>query len=73
VAEQGDDPRGGLQSDEYRHADPRSIVEEGETAMSGPAGTPQEEDLTIDERREASEERRRRLVDTPHGPDSDTE
>jgi hypothetical protein len=72
VAEQDDDPRGGLQSDEYRHADPRSIVEEGETAMSGPGGTPQE-DLTIEERREASAERRRRLVDTPHGPDDDTE
>jgi hypothetical protein len=40
--------------------------------MSGPGGTPQE-DLTIEERREASAERRRRLVDTPHGPDDDTE
>lgn len=24
-----DDPRGGLQSEEYRHADPRDLVEEG--------------------------------------------
>jgi hypothetical protein len=37
-----DDPRGGTQSDEYRHADPREIVEEGGVAMSGPAGAPQE-------------------------------
>lgn len=47
----GDDPRGGLQSDEYRHADPRELVEEGGTAMAGPAGAPQE-GLTPDERRE---------------------
>jgi len=36
------DPRGGVQSDEYRHADPRDVVEAGGTAMSGPAGAPQE-------------------------------
>jgi hypothetical protein len=46
-----DDPRGGLQSDEYRHADPRDLVEEGGTAMAGPAGAPQE-GLSVDERRE---------------------
>ena len=46
-----DDPRGGLQSDEYRHADPRDVVEEGGTAMSGPGGAPQEE-LSVDERRD---------------------
>lgn len=45
-----DDPRGGLQSDEYRHADPREIVEDGGTAMSGPAGAPQEGE-SIEERR----------------------
>lgn len=45
------DPRGGVQSDEYRHADPRAIVEEGETAMSGPGGAPQE-GLSAEERRE---------------------
>ena len=44
------DPRGGVQSDEYRHADPREIVEEGGVAMSGPAGAPQE-GTTPDERR----------------------
>jgi len=43
------DPRGGVQSDEYRHADPRELVEEGGTAMSGPAGAPQE-GTTADER-----------------------
>lgn len=46
-----DEPRGGVQSDEYRHADPREIVEEGGTAMSGPAGAPQE-GTTPDERRD---------------------
>jgi hypothetical protein len=46
-----DDPRGGVQSDEYRHADPRDIVEEGGVAMSGPGGAPQE-DRTPDERRD---------------------
>jgi hypothetical protein len=44
------DPRGGVQSDEYRHADPREIVEEGGVAMSRPGGAPQE-DTTPDERR----------------------
>ena len=33
-----DDPRGGLQSKEYRTADPREIVEEGDVAMSAPGG-----------------------------------
>ena len=36
------DPRGGLQSDEYRAADPRDVVEEGGTVMSGPGGAPQD-------------------------------
>ena len=45
-----DDPRGGIQSDEYRHADPRDLVEEGGTTMSGPAGAPQE-GLSPEERR----------------------
>ena len=44
------DPRGGVQSDEYRHADPREIVTEGDVAMSGPAGAPQE-DESVSERR----------------------
>jgi len=49
------DPRGGLQSDEYRTADPRDVVEEGGTVMSGPAGAPQE-DTTPDERREEQQD-----------------
>jgi hypothetical protein len=47
-----DDPRGGVQSDEYRHADPREVVEEGGTVMAGPAGAPQE-DESVEARREA--------------------
>ena len=37
------DPRGGVQSDAYRHAGPGEIVVEDGTAMSGPAGTPQDD------------------------------
>jgi hypothetical protein len=44
------DPRGGLQSEEYRHADPRDVVVEDGVAMSGPAGAPQE-GLSVEERR----------------------
>ena len=58
------DPRGGLQSDEYRHADPREVVVEGDTAMSGPAGAPQE-DLSVEERRELTEKLRGDLADEP--------
>jgi hypothetical protein len=39
--ERDEDPRGGLQSPAYRTADPRDLVVEGDTAMSGPAGAPQ--------------------------------
>jgi hypothetical protein len=45
------DPRGGLQSEEYRSADPRDLVEEEGVVMSGPGGAPQE-DLSPQERRE---------------------
>jgi hypothetical protein len=45
------DPRGGAQSDEYRHADPRELVQEGDVTMSGPGGAPQE-DTTAEERRD---------------------
>jgi hypothetical protein len=34
------DPRGGVQSDEYRHARPTDLVVEGDTAMMGPGGAP---------------------------------
>jgi hypothetical protein len=45
------DPRGGLQSDEYRHARPEDVVEEGDVAMGGPGGAPVP-DETVEERRE---------------------
>jgi len=44
------DPRGGVQSEEYRTADPRDVVEEGGTVMAAPGGTPQE-DASVEERR----------------------
>ena len=55
VLDRTDDPRGGTQSDEYRHADPRDVVEEGGIAMSGPGGAPQE-GLSVEERRERDRE-----------------
>jgi hypothetical protein len=45
------DPRGGVQNEEYRHAEPDVVVEAEGVAMSGPAGAPQD-DTTPDERRE---------------------
>ena len=45
-----DDPRGGMQSDEYRTADPRDVVEEGGTVMAAPGGAPQE-GASVEERR----------------------
>ena len=44
------DPRGGTQSDEYRHADPREIVVDDDVAMSGPAGAPQEGESVAERR-----------------------
>jgi hypothetical protein len=45
------DPRKGVETDEeYRQADPREIVDEGEIAMSGPGGAPQEGE-SVEERR----------------------
>ena len=55
VLDRADEPRGGTQSDEYRHADPRDVVEEGGVAMSGPGGAPQE-GLSVEERRERDRE-----------------
>ena len=49
------DPRGGVQSDDYRHADPRELVEEDGVAMSGPGGAPQE-GRSPDELRDAQRE-----------------
>ena len=45
------DPRGGLQSPEYRQAAPTDLVEDEGVAMSGPGGAPQE-DAPVEERRE---------------------
>lgn len=50
-----DDPRGGLQSEEYRLADPRDLVEQGGTVMSGPGGAAQEGE-SVEERRERDRE-----------------
>ena len=49
--DRSDEPRGGVQSDEYRHADPRDVVEEGGVVMSGPGGAPQEAE-SVEERRQ---------------------
>ena len=38
------DPRGGVQSDEYRHAGPTDVVEADGVPMSGPGGAPQDDD-----------------------------
>ena len=45
------DPRGGVQSDEYRHARPEDVVEEDGVAMGGPAGAPVP-DGSVEEQRE---------------------
>jgi len=39
-----DDPRGGMQSEDYRTADPREIVEEDGVVMAAPGGAPQDEE-----------------------------
>jgi hypothetical protein len=49
LAREGD-PRGGLQSDEYRTADPRDVVEDEGVVMGGPGGAPQEGE-SVEERR----------------------
>ena len=46
-----DDPRGGVQSDAYRHGSPVEVVEDGNIAMGGPGGAVPD-DSTPDERRE---------------------
>jgi len=54
LAREGD-PRGGLQSEEYRLAEPREVVEEDGVAMSGPGGAPQEETTPSERRAEQRE------------------
>jgi hypothetical protein len=46
-----DDPRGGVQSDQYRHAEPIELVDDQGAAMMGPGGSPQD-GSSPDERRE---------------------
>ena len=46
------DPRGGLQSPEYRQAAPTDLVEEDGVALAGPGGAPPDE-LSAEERRDA--------------------
>jgi hypothetical protein len=46
------DPRGGVQDDAYRHADPRDVVSAEGTTMAAPGGSPQE-NTSVEERREA--------------------
>jgi hypothetical protein len=38
------DPRGGVQSDEYRHAEPTDLVQGNGVVMSGPGGAPQDDE-----------------------------
>lgn len=49
--DRSDDPRGGVQSDAYRHATPVEVVEDAGVAMGGPGGAVPD-DLSADERRE---------------------
>ena len=49
------DPRGGVQSDEYRHADPRDVVTDEGVTMAGPGGAPQE-GTSVEERRASDRE-----------------
>jgi hypothetical protein len=44
------EPRGGVQDDDYRHADPRDVIVAQGIAMSGPGGAPQEETSPEDRR-----------------------
>jgi hypothetical protein len=45
------DPRGGLQDEQYRKAEPTDVVEAEGVAMSGPGGAPQD-GSSPDERRD---------------------
>jgi hypothetical protein len=43
VLDRDEEPRGGMQSEEYRSADLRDIVEEDGVVMSAPGGAPQDD------------------------------
>jgi hypothetical protein len=51
------DPRGGAQSESYRSADPRDVVEDEGVVMSGPGGAPQEGE-SVEERRDRDRDER---------------
>jgi hypothetical protein len=57
VLDREGDPRGGLQSEEYRSADPREIVVDEDVVMSAPGGAPQEGE-SVEERRKRDREGR---------------
>ena len=61
------DPRGGVQSEDYRHADPREVVVDEAVPMMGPGGAPQE-DKSVEERREESRALREAAMG-PHPPE----
>jgi hypothetical protein len=48
--DQSGDPRGGVQSDEYRHARPEDVVEEDGVVMAGPGGAPATDETTEEQR-----------------------
>lgn len=49
------DPRGGVQSDEYRRSGPTDlVVDENGVAMMGAGGTPQDEDAALPDEEEPS-------------------
>jgi hypothetical protein len=47
VLDREGDPRGGVQSEEYRHADPRDLVDQEGVVMSGPVGAPQDDEPRV--------------------------
>jgi hypothetical protein len=49
------DPRGGVQIEEYRKADPRDLVEEDGVVMSGPGGAQQEGESIADRKARGGE------------------
>jgi hypothetical protein len=49
--ERAGDPRGGVQSEDYRHARPEDVVEEGDVTMAGPGGAPAD-DGSVEDRRQ---------------------
>lgn len=63
--DRADDPRGGIQSDAYRTADPRQTVEDAGVVMGAPGGAPQEGKSVEERRRESAEWRESRDRSAP--------